>query len=203
MARIGVSLNEVLRDYIGQLVYTYQKYIGDIDITEGDVTNLNLIEFFKFEDINKLNSFLYLEAPLEIFGHADQMSDGLMNRFNTFLMDIKDDEEHEIEIVSREIDKSIPSTYFFLSKTSCRADKVRFVQNHADKWDGLDVLITANPQALEAKPVGKISIKVKASYNQDVAADYEIDSILDFIKDAELRDKILNTKITTYEEIKL
>lgn len=203
MARIGVSLNEVLRDYIGQLTYTYQKYIGDTDITEGDVTSSNLIEFFKFEDINKLNSFLYLEAPLEIFGHADQMSDGLMNRFNTFLMDIKDDEEHEIEIVSREIDKSIPSTYFFLSKTSCRADKVRFVQNYADKWNGLDVLITASPEALEAKPVGKISIKVKASYNQDVAADYEIDSILDFIKDSDLRDKILNTKITTYEEIKL
>ncbi len=203
MARIGVSLNEVLRDYIGQLTYTYQKYIGDTDISEGDVTSSNLIEFFKFEDINKLNSFLYLEAPLEIFGHADQMSDGLMNRFNTFLMDIKDDEEHEIEIVSREIDKSIPSTYFFLSKTSCRADKVRFVQNYADKWNGLDVLITASPEALEAKPVGKISIKVKASYNQDVAADYEIDSILDFIKDSDLRDKILNTKITTYEEIKL
>lgn len=203
MARIGVSLNEVLRDYIGQLTYTYQKYIGDTDISEGDVTSSNLIEFFKFEDINKLNSFLYLEAPLEIFGHADQMSDGLMNRFNTFLMDIKDDEEHEIEIVSREIDKSIPSTYFFLSKTSCRADKVRFVQNYTDKWNGLDVLITASPEALEAKPVGKISIKVKASYNQDVAADYEIDSILDFIKDSDLRDKILNTKITTYEEIKL
>ena len=203
MARIGVSLNEVLRDYIGQLTYTYQKYIGDTDISEGDVTSSNLIEFFKFEDINKLNSFLYLEAPLEIFGHADQMSDGLMNRFNTFLMDIKDDEEHEIEIVSREIDKSIPSTYFFLSKTSCRADKVRFVQNYTDKWNGLDVLITASPEALEAKPVGKISIKVKASYNQDVAADYEIDSILDFIKDSNLRDKILNTKITTYEEIKL
>lgn len=201
--KIGITLNEVLRDYIGQLTYTYQKYIGDTDISEGDVTSSNLIEFFKFEDINKLNSFLYLEAPLEIFGHADQMSDGLMNRFNTFLMDIKDDEEHEIEIVSREIDKSIPSTYFFLSKTSCRADKVRFVQNYTDKWNGLDVLITASPEALEAKPVGKISIKVKASYNQDVAADYEIDSILDFIKDSNLRDKILNTKITTYEEIKL
>ena len=82
--KIGITLNEVLRDYIGQLVYTYQKYIGDIDITEGDVTNLNLIEFFKFEDINKLNSFLYLEAPLEIFGHADQMSDGLMNLLNGY-----------------------------------------------------------------------------------------------------------------------
>jgi hypothetical protein len=129
------------------------------------------------------------------------MSDGLMNHFNTFLMDIKDEEEHEIEIVSREIDKSIPATYFFLSKTSCRIDKVRFVSDYASKWDGLDVLITANPQTLEAKPSGKISVKVNTTYNKDVVADFEIDSILEFIKNEDLRTKILNTKITTYEEI--
>lgn len=199
--KIGITLNEVLRDYIGQLAYTYDKYVGENGVTEEDITNFNLIEFFKFDDINKFNTFLYLEAPLEIFGHADQMSDGLMNRFNAFLMDIKDDEEHEIEIVSREIDKSIPSTYFFLSKTSCRIDKIRFVQDYASKWDGLDVLITANPQALEAKPSGKISVKVNTTYNKNVSADFEIDSILDFIKNEDLRTKILNTKITTYEEI--
>jgi 5'(3')-deoxyribonucleotidase len=199
--KIGITLNEVLRDYVGQLAYTYDKYVGESNVTEEDITNFNLIEFFKFDDINKFNTFLYLEAPLEIFGHADQMSDGLMNRFNTFLMDIKDDEEHEIEIVSREIDKSIPSTYFFLSKTSCRIDKIRFVSDYTSKWDGLDVLITANPQALEAKPSGKISVKVNTTYNKDVVADFEIDSILDFIKNEDLRTKILNTKITTYEEI--
>ena len=154
--KIGISINEVLRDFIGQLTYTYDKYIEESDIKEGDVTNFNLIEFFKFDDINKLNSFLYLEAPLEIFGHADQMSDGLMNHFNHFLTDIIDDEEHEIELVSREIDKSIPSTYFFLSKTSCRANKLRFVRQHIEEWDGLDVLITANPIALENKPTNKI-----------------------------------------------
>lgn len=201
MARIGVSLNEVLRDYVGQLNYTYEKYIGPTNINEGDVVNFNLIEYFKFDDINKFNTFVYLEAPLEIFGHADQMSDGLMNHFNNFIMDIKDDGEHEIEIVSREVDKSIPSTYFFLSKTSCRIDKIRFVQNYSEKWDGLDVLITANPETLKAKPSGKISIKVNTTYNQDAPADYTIDSILEFIKDEDFRDKILNTKITTYEEI--
>lgn len=201
MAKISISLNEVLRDYVSQLAYTYDKYMGESGVTEHDITNFNLIEFFKFDDINKFNTFLYLEAPLEIFGHADQMSDGLMNHFNTFLMDIKDDEEHEIELVSREVDKSIPSTYFFLSKTGCRADKVRFVKDYASEWDGADILITANPQALESKPYGKISVKVKTTYNVNTHSDYEIDSILDFINDEELRNKILNTKITTYEEI--
>lgn len=199
--KIAISINEVLRDFIGQLTYTYEKYIGDIDISEGDVTNFNLIEFFEFEDINKLNSFLYLESPLEIFGHADQMSDGLMNHFNNFIMDMIDDEEHDVELVSREIDKSIPSTYFFLSKTSCRANKIRFVKHNDEEWGDVDVLITANPIALEAKPSGKISVKVNASYNKDTHSDYSIDSILDFIKDENLRNTILSTKITTYEEI--
>lgn len=199
--KIGISINEVLRDFIGQLTYTYDKYIGEIDITNEDVTNFNLIEFFKFDDINKLNSFLYLEAPLEIFGHADQMSDGLINHFNNFIMDMNDDGEHQIELVSREIDKSIPSTYFFLSKTSCRIDRVRFVKQNADEWGECDVLITANPIALAAKPAGKISVKVNAPYNKDVTADYEIDSILDFIRNEELRNRVLTTITTTYEEI--
>ena len=116
-------------------------------------------------------------------------------------MDMNDDGDHQIELVSREIDKSIPSTYFFLSKTSCRIDRIRFVKQHTDEWGDYDVLISANPLALAAKPAGKISVKVKASYNKDVVADYEIDSILDFIKNEELRNRILTTITTTYEEI--
>lgn len=200
--KIGITLNEVLRDFIGQFAYTYNKYIKEIDITNEDVTSFDLLNHFEFENQNQLNRFLYLEAPLEIFGHADLMSDGLMQHFNSFLTDITDDGEHEIILISREVEKSIPSTFFFLSKTGCKISNLKFVSSYADKWNDVDVLITANPQTLELKPSGKISVKVKSSYNQDTASDFEIDSILDFIKDEELREKILNTKITTYEEIK-
>ncbi len=202
MATIGISLNEVIRDFLGQLTYTYNKYIDEIDLKEGEVTDFDLIKYFKFDNIDKLNKFMYSEAPLEIFGHADQVSDGLMVSLNQFIMDTEDEEEHNIVIVSREFDKSIPSTNFFLSKTGCRATDIRYVKQYIDKWDGVDFLITANPSALQAKPNGKISIKVKTSYNTNVPADFEIDSILDFIKDSNLRDSILNTKIITYEEIK-
>ena len=208
--KIGISINEVLRDFIGQFIYTYDKYIvpeleadgvtvPDLEIE--DVTSFNLMDHFEFKDINRFNTFLYLEAPLEIFGHADLMSDGLMNHFNNFLVNIKDDEEHEVYLVSREVDKSIPSTYFFLSKTGCKADKIQFYPSNENEWDGIDVLVTANVVALENKPQGKISIKVKSPYNKDVKADYEIDTILDFINDEEFRNRILNTIITTYEEI--
>lgn len=199
--KIGITINEVLRDFIGQFIYTYNKYIEETDITHEDVTSFNLLEHFKFDDTNSLNKFIYSEAPLEIFGHADQMTDGLMIHFNTFLTDIYDEEEHEIILISREVEKSIPSTLFFLSKTGCKATNIKFVTSYADKWNDIDVLITANPQTLEAKPTGKISIKVNTPYNKNTTSDYQIDSILDFIKNTDLREKILNTKITTYEEL--
>lgn len=208
--KIAISINEVLRDYIGQFIYTYEKYIVPELEKEGkkyseveieDVTSFNLLDHFEFGDINRLNTFLYKEAPLEIFGHADLMSDGLMIHFNRFLSDIKDDEEHEIELVSREVDKSIPSTFFFLSKTACLIDKIRFVKDNGDEWGDADVLITSNPISLSKRPNSKISVKINSSYNHDVKGDYELNSILEFINDEDLRNKILNTKITTYEEL--
>jgi hypothetical protein len=200
--KIGITLNEVLRDFLGQLVYTcdkYKKLKGEVK--EGDVTTFDLLEYFDFKDKTELNKFLYFEESLEVFGHADQLKDNIFMHFNQFLMDMQDEEEHEIILVSREYNKSIPSTYFFLSKTGCRASKIDFVKNFEDKWDNVDVLITANPIALESKPTGKISVKVKASYNEDVDADFEVDSILDFMQDESIREGILNTKITSYEEI--
>jgi hypothetical protein len=42
---------------------------------------------------------------------------------------------------------------------------------------GYRCLNNCHPKALESKPEGKISIKVNASYNKNVSADYEIDSL--------------------------
>lgn len=202
MARINISLNEVLRDFIGQFNYTYDKYIEKKELKENEITSFNLLDHYNFKSIDDLNSFLYSEASLEIFGHADQKIDGLIGKFNTFLMDIEDDEEHQIKLVSKEFNKSIPATFFFLSKTGCRAKNIEFVSNDSDEWLNADVLITANPNALLNKPENKISVKVKTSYNTDVSADYEIDSILDFMNNVELRNKILTIITTiTYEEI--
>ena len=201
MARIGISINEVLRDTLTQLDYTYSKYISgkESTISRDEITSFDLKKHFNFESEKDINRFLYDEASLEIFGHADQMHENLMTKFNMFLVDIDDEEEHTIELVSREFLKSIPSTLFFLSKLGCRATNIRFVKQNEEEWGDVDVLITANVKALESKPKDKISIKIKAPYNQNSIADYELDSILDFITDSSLREKILNIKITNHE----
>jgi hypothetical protein len=199
MAKIAISVNEVLRDFIGQMAYTYDKYIEPFDIKKTPVDSFNFIDHFKFKNVDELNHFLFIEASLEVFGHADQLHDNIMKHFNSFIEDIKDDEEHEIELVSREVQKSIPSTLFFLSKLSCQINNIRFVQNNEDEWGDADILITANPIALENKPENKLSVKIDAPYNKNVSSDYTLDNIIDFFKDESLRDKIINTKITTYE----
>jgi 5'(3')-deoxyribonucleotidase len=202
MAKINISINEVLRDFIGQFNYIYDKYLQKKELKEDEITSFNLLDHYDFKSIDELNSFLYSEASLEIFGHADQKIDGLMGKFNTFLMDIEDDEEHTIKLVSKEFNKSIPATLFFLSKTGCRIKNLQFVSNDNDEWLDADVLITANPNALNSKPENKVSVKINTPYNKDIIADYEIDSILEFINDSELRNKILTIITTiTYEEI--
>lgn len=210
--KIGITLNEVLRDYIQQVVYTYNKYyikdleeiegVKQLEVKEEDINSFDFVKHLNFDNVDKLNHFLFVEAPLEIFGHADQKSDGIMNHFNMFLTEMEFEGEHEIEIVSREANKSIPATFFFLSKTGCKANKIRFVKTPEEKWDGVDVLITANPDALAKKPEGKISVKIKSPYNVDSKGDFELDSILDFFKDSNLRTTILTKKITiNFEEL--
>ncbi len=188
---IGITINEVLRDFIGQLTYTYEKYIKETDINEDDVKSLELLDYFKFDNVEAMNHFIYKEAALEIFGHADQKTPNLINHFNEFISNILDEEEHEIVIVSREADKSIPSTFFFLSKLGCRIPKVEFVTAYEDKWNNVDLLITANPKALEMQPKNKTSIKIKTSYNEDSKADYEFDSLIDLIRDEDAFDVII------------
>ena len=75
------------------------------------------------------------------------------------------------------------------------------MQDHEEYWENIDILVTADPKALDTKPDDKLSVKIKAPYNINSSADFELDSILPFIRYESLRDKILNTKITNYENI--
>jgi len=199
--KIGISINEVLRDTLTQLDYTYSKYINDkSDVKKEDITSFDLLNHFKFSSKKELYNFLYDEAALEIFGHADQLLENLMTHFNIFLVDIEEGEEHTIELVSREYLKSIPATLFFLSKLGCRATNLRFVKQYEEEWGDLDILITANPITLQNKPEGKLSVKIKAPYNNSVEADYELEDIFEFIKDGYIREKILNGESITKTE---
>lgn len=222
--RIGIDINDVIRDFLGQLEYTYNKYIVEkqeyesvgelkvinhdelretddryVNIDKNPVKTFNLIEYFPFESVEQLNKFMYQEAALEIFGHADELHKNIINQLNLFIMDMKDLYGHEIILISREVMTAIPSTLFFLSKTSCKCETIKFVKTYEDQWKDVDILITANPSVLNTRPGDKISVKVKTSYNENVNADYEIKTLFEFMLDDSLRQKIITTKLTNYE----
>lgn len=191
MAKIGITLDEVLRDFVGQFHYVYEKYRGDAKFEISEIDTFDLKELYGFEDKLEYNTFLYKQASLEIFGHADQKEDNIFHVLNRFIMDIEDETDHEVYLISREVNNSIPSTMFFLSKTLCKIENIKFVREFEQKWDEVDVLITANPIALDSKPEGKIAIKINHPYNAKCESDYEFDSAID-VMDVDIITKLIN-----------
>jgi hypothetical protein len=174
--KIGITLNEVVRAYLEQFHHTYQKYKGYVEFEVEDVKSFDLLKYYDFKDKEELNLFLYKNCSLEVFGHADQTEKNIFVKLNNLIMDIEDEGEHEIYIVSREHNASIPSTLFFLSKMLCKARNIKFVKGHDELWDGMDVLITADPDTIAEKPEGKIAFKINTPYNTEVNGDFDFDS---------------------------
>lgn len=195
--KIGITLNEVLRDFIGQFHYVYEKYKGETKFELSEVDTFELHELYGaknepkgFKDKLEYNLFLYKQASLEIFGHADQKEENIFTLFNKFIMDIEDETDHEIYLISREVNASIPSTMFFLSKTLCKAENIKFVREYENKWDHVDVLITANPTALQNKPEDKLGIKINHPYNKNIDADFSFDSLTEVL-DVDIMEKLI------------
>ena len=188
MRRIGIEINGVLRNTIGKIEQTYQKFL--IDKTEGielednfsyemtlPVESLNLKDHFKFQNDEEMFSFLYEEFPMEIFGHSQSTEYSTFNDLNDVYMDLRDN--HELVIVSDEIGKSKPASLFFLSKFGCQLEKVKFYSNITinSMWDEIDILLTANPALLLDYPSNVLVIKYETEYNKNINATHTIKSI--------------------------
>jgi len=202
MAVIGISLNDVIRSHTERILHIYQKYNDEKFLLEtSEVKSTNLLDYLKFKNLDELNNFLYIEAPLEIFGHAGIIQDGIINELNQFLLDIDFDEEHEVVIVSKEVGKSIPASLFFLSKLGCKVSNIQFTSKEEDVWKNVDVLITTTPLMITSKPNGKVCIKINTPYNTQYDADYTLDSISEFFRDEKLRNKMISNKIAEFQEL--
>jgi|TARA_R110000803_G_scaffold97053_2_gene165186 hypothetical protein len=117
------------------------------------------------DDTITLNEFMYERCTLEIFGSAGEMVKNAMNILNNLILDYP---EHEFVVISRETGLSVPSTYFFLSKTSCMSQEVRFVTDSKDSWEYVDMMVTDHPDVINSKPENKICVIVDKPHNQKV-----------------------------------
>jgi hypothetical protein len=204
--RIGIEINGVLRDTIGKFTQLYEKHMieekddesktYELDLSGNteeikskedfkyeiisDVTSLNLMDHFKFNDENELYSFMYEDFAMQIFGHAGSTETFTFNDLNDLYYKYRDN--NELLIVSDEMGKSKPASLFFLSKFGSLIEKVKFYSNSTinSMWNEIDILLTSNPSLLLEKPKDKIVVKYNTNYNKNVDCEYVIDSLKEF-----------------------
>lgn len=193
--KIGIDLNDVVRAYTFQFAAYYKKAIDrTFDVDEVDVWTNDLKEVFPFKDKRTFLEFVYQDYPYELYGSAATTSKGLSSRFSDWCREIENmDEVPDLCIVSTgEYDKTIGSTHFFLNKLASKVRETHLLFKVDDVWDKCDVLITANPDLLELKPEGKVSVKIDTSYNIESKSDFEFNEFIDFLNDQEILTKIKN-----------
>lgn len=189
MLRIGIEINGVLRDTLGKISQTYEKFF--LTSTEGieedekdfkyekisDLSTLDINKHLKFKSDEELYEFLYEEFPMEIFGHAQSTEYSTFNDLNDIYLKYRN--EFDFLIVSDEIGKSKPASLFFLSKFGCLLEKIKFYSNLTidNMWDEVDVLITSNPELLLNHPEGKKIIKYQTIYNENIYVDDTITNL--------------------------
>jgi len=220
MKRIAIEVNGVLRDTIGKLKQVYEKFLiekseedldpqfeinsenddlikvedenkFDYDIIE-PISSLEISKYFKFKSQEEQFSFIYDEFPMHIFGHASSSEMLTFNYLNEFYKDFRND--YEIVIISDEIEKSKPSTLFFLSKFSCLIESVVFYNpTTIDKViSSFDLIVTSNPDIVINYSNILNVIKYETEYNKQVSTAHEIKSLREL---SETIKKIENVKI--------
>lgn len=134
------------------------------------------------EDPITVDDFIYDKCCLEIFGYAEEEMDGIVQSLNDFDLHLKIlKKDHELIITSREAGRSVPATLFFLSKTGCMIQNIKFTVATTDCWKDVDVMITDHPEILSTKPENKITIKVEKPFNSHIDSDYAVRSIKELI----------------------
>jgi hypothetical protein len=112
------------------------------------------------------NRFMYEDFVFEIHGSAPKMYPNLDLDVKNFFFKYKD--TVDFIVVSKENYFSIPSTLFFLSKITSRFTKYHFCETNDEMWEGINVLITTDPEILDAyKDTDNMIVKLTRPYNED------------------------------------
>jgi hypothetical protein len=158
---------EIVRNEI-----SFDPNFNENEFIKSDATTQE-IEQVKDDEIT-VEDFVYDKCCLEIFGYSDEIIDGAVNAINDLSLHSKN---HEFVIVSREAGRAVPATLFFLSKTGCMIQEIRFVMGNIDSWQHVDCMITDHPEILNSKPEGKITIKVEKTFNSEIPSDYTVRTV--------------------------
>lgn len=195
--RIFISINGVLRNFVEKFDYHYQDYYFNTDVDEEESTfeykvikpihNNELLKSYLFQDNEEFNNFLYIDFPIEIFGHARTSYQNAFTDLNNLIHTTN----HKFTIVGlNELGKAKPATLFFLSKNGFLGRDIKFIYDDEieDMWDQCDIWITDDINIINKCPKHKTVIKFKTKYNEHFTSNIEINKLSD------INEKILCIK---------
>lgn len=196
--KIAIDLNEVIRDYLRQFLKTYQNgidYTFDKEYDELDDFNLRNIFPFHQEgddmfDEGLYTAFRYEDYAYELHCRAQLMERNLPTVLNGWVCNTlrnygaEDGNDVEVVLMSPlEDGKTIPATYGFLNISGIMVRGITFPRISTEMWNTCDMIITANPNLIEAKPEGKVCVKINAPYNTETECELAFDSLCEMIQD--------------------
>lgn len=163
---IGISLDGVLRNITVTFERIYTRMYPD-RVIKRPVNMFNILDSFPFDTKEEMNEFVMSEA-LIIFGRAEEVRRNAMDDLNKILPVLKT-RGYRVILISKEAGKTKGGTHVFLGDKACEINEIRFVENNIDFWQGIDILISANPEIIALKPKGKKALVYNNNlYNKDL-----------------------------------
>ena len=171
---IFISIDGVLRNTIQKFDYHYNDaYLASDFENENKfeygvvepIQNDDLFNHYRFQSQDEFDFFLFMEYPIEIFGHAGLSYSTTFTDLHKLLFDNK---EHNFTLVGlNELGKSKPATLFFLSKNGFLGNNIKFIKTEDinSNWDLCDAWVTDNKKILDLCPENKTGIKFSTKYN--------------------------------------
>jgi hypothetical protein len=171
---IFISIDGVLRNTIQKFDYHYNDAYLASDFENEDkfeygvvepIKNDDLFNHYRFQSQDEFDFFLFMEYPIEIFGHAGLSYSTTFTDLHKLLFENK---EHNFTLVGlNEMGKSKPATLFFLSKNGFLGNNIKFIKTEDIKntWDLCDAWITDSKEILDSCPDNKTGVKFNNKYN--------------------------------------
>ena len=194
--KIGIELNNIVRDLNKQIIKYYKKDINQsFDDKNVNYNVTNVIDSIDFKSKKAKFEYMYVDYPYEIFGCASTTHRNLAVTINNWLISLgnKEDDRYDVKLFSlKEEALSIQSTYYFLSKIGCRVREMFFPKDGIEMWDKCDVIITLNERIIDNKPEGKVVVLINKDDNKNLQGkvDLHYDSLFDLISDTEFINKV-------------
>ena len=188
---IGIELNDVVRDYLGQFIECYNKQVDPgFEIEADKVDSFDFYEIFPFKSKQEYQEFRYMDAAYDLNALAplvDSRLQGLISNWTeNILVNLDVDEDPVVVFFSAlEIGATIPATLGFLSDKGFKVREYYFPLDSATIYDRCDIVITANPNLISNCPEGKAVIKIETPYNAEAECELTFASLYDLLTDNE------------------